>query len=133
MSGWCCRLKTIPANLGHYHVEQQDIIGERWLANTLLFQHSLDPPAQFGCFAGIASGVGPAHLPQFANGIFKLGRDVLTPHGLPLERFDPVAPFAARILAAASIDTPPEYLRVLESVEVVQKVVYGLPDGFRGV
>ena len=110
MSGWCCRLKTIPANLGHYHVEQQDIIGERWLANTLLFQHSLDPPAQFGCFAGIASGVGPAHLPQFANGIFESGRDVLTPHGLPLERFDPVAPFLARILAAAPIDAPPEYL-----------------------
>ena len=103
------------------------------LSLSLVFQDSLNSPAQFGCFAGIASGVGPAHLPQFANGIFKLGRDVLTPHGLPLERFDPVAPFAARILATASIDTLPEYLRVLESVEVVQKVVYGLPDGFRGV
>ena len=88
---------------------------------------------RIGCFAGITPGVGSAHLPQFANGIFKLGRDVLTPHGLPLERFDPVAPFAARILATASIDTLPEYLRVLESVEVVQKVADGLPDGFCGV
>ena len=35
----------------------------------LVFQHSLDTLAQFGCFAGIASGVGPAHLPQFAYGI----------------------------------------------------------------
>ena len=82
---------------------------------------------------GIASGVGPAHLPQFTDGIFEAGRDVLTPHGLPLERFDPVAPFVARIFAAAPIDAPPEYLRVLEVVEVVQKVAYSLPDGFRSV
>lgn len=133
MSGWCCRLKTILANLGHYHVEQQDIIGERWLANTLLFQHSLNALAQFGCFAGIASGVGSAHLPQFTDGVLEAGWDVLPWHGLPLERFDPVAPLVTRILAAASVDAPPEYLRVLEVVEVVQKVAYSLPDGFRSV
>lgn len=133
MSGWCCRLKTILANLGHYHVEQQDIIGERWLANTLLFQHSLNALAQFGCFAGIASGVGSAHLPQFAYGVLEAGWDVLPWHGLTLECLEPAAPFLARILAAAPIDTLPEYLRVLEAVEVVQKVVYSLPDGFRSV
>ena len=99
----------------------------------LLFQHNLDALAQFSCFAGIASGVGPAHLPQFADGIFEPGRDLLTPHGLPLERFDPVAPLVTRILAATPIDAPPEYLRVLEAVEVVQKVADGLPDGFCGV
>ncbi len=103
------------------------------LSLSLVFQDSLNSPAQFGCFAGIASGVGPAHLPQFTDGIFEAGRDVLTPHGLPLERFDPVAPLVTRILAAASVDAPPEYLRVLEAVEVVQKVADGLPDGFCGV
>ena len=103
------------------------------LSLSLVFQDSLNSPAQFGCFAGIASGVGPAHLPQFTDGIFEAGRDVLTPHGLPLERFDPVAPLVTRILAAASVDAPPEYLRVLEAVEVVQKVADGLPDDFCGV
>lgn len=101
--------------------------------NISLFQHSLDAPAQFGGLAGTASGVGPAHLPQFAYGVLELGWDVLSRHGLTLERFDPAAPFTARILAAAPIDAPPEYLRVLEVVEVVQKVADGLPDGFRGV
>ena len=72
-------------------------------------------------------------MPQFADGIFEPGRDLLTPHGLPLERFDPVAPLVTRILAATPIDAPPEYLRVLEAVEVVQKVADGLPDGFCGV
>ena len=88
---------------------------------------------RIGCFAGITPGVGSAHLPQFAYGVLEAGWDVLPWHGLTLECLDPAAPFLARILAAAPIDTLPEYLRVLESVEVVQKVVYGLPDGFRGV
>ena len=103
------------------------------LSLSLVFQDSLNSPAQFGCFASIASGVGPAHLPQFADGVLEAGWDVLTPHGLPLEHLDSAAPFLARILAAAPIDTLPEYLRVLEVVEVVQKVVYSLPDGFRSV
>ena len=98
-----------------------------------IFQDSLNALAQFGCFAGIASGVGSAHLPQFAYGVLEAGWDVLPWHGLTLECLEPVAPFLARILAAAPIDTLPEYLRVLEVVEVVQKVAYSLPDGFRRV
>lgn len=98
-----------------------------------IFQDSLNALAQFSCFAGIASGVGSAHLPQFAYGVLEAGWDVLPWHGLMLECLDPAAPFLARILAAAPIDTLPEYLRVLEVVEVVQKVAYSLPDGFRSV
>ena len=88
---------------------------------------------RIGCFAGITPGVGSAHLPQFTDGVLEAGWDVLTPHGLPLEHLDSGAPFIARILAAASVDALPEYLRVLEVVEVVQKAADGLPDGFRGV